>query len=447
MKNFILLLFFGVFQLGAQQTISPVLKECEKATDPVECSSEKWRAFENSVQATIEATTDFSMSDSLYIRFRVTKKGKVKVEESFALISKVTLMSVEGALKNKGVDLKPTNDSETYVWVWNIDIPDDFSAYESFYEVGSYPEMIECKSFNSVGRRGCSNYIIYKAEEELLDEGINEHARFKVFFKEGKAVALEAVKIPVSKTMADKVVLSVNQMMEKMATEGSRKRADDFYTYVDFEFKGDSLKRWEMRMSRLDYLKKIKSPEPFLREVLDVQRATFFKQREVGNRFLLGQLAEIDFDTKEHFRIGSFVYSLDSIRNYTFEEKDTAGIEDLDFAVVENKPLFKGCGAFKGDNDGAEKCFNRGMFMHVSKNFVFPETARRKGIQGKIYISFVIEKDGEIGTISILRGRHQLLDLECIRVISEIPKMDSPAIQRGKPVRMSFAMPINAKLQ
>lgn len=202
-----------------------------------------------------------------------------------------------------------------------------------------------------------------------------------------------------------------------------------------------------MRMDRLDYLKGIKNPEPFLREVLDIQSAVFSKQREVGNRFLLGQLAEIDFDAKEQFRVRSFVYRLDSIRNYIYEERDTLGKGELRFAVVENKPLFKGCGQYKENGKEAEKCFNQAISKHIGANFVFPETARKKGIQGKVYISFVVEKDGEVSSVSISRSAHQLLDLECIRVISEIPKMDSPAVQRGKPVRMSFSMPINAKLQ
>ncbi len=447
MKNLFFLFALSVFQLGAQEAISPIVKDCEKATDPKACSIEKWAEFEKSLQATLEASSGFAIADSLYLKFTVSDKGKVKIEESFAMISKVTLLSVEGVLKEKGVELKPTSGSETYVWVWNMVLPDNFSYYESFYEVRSYPEMIECKSFNSTGRRGCSDYILYKTKEELLDEGVNEHARFKVYFKEGQVVAIEAVQMPVSKTMADRVVLSANEMMVKMATESSRKRSDEFYAYMDFEFTGDSLKRWKMRMERLDYLKGIKSPTPFLKEVLDIQSAVFSKQKEVGNRFLMGQLAEIDFDTKEQFRMGSFVYSLDSIKNYKYEEGDTLGTEGLNFEIVEHKPLFKGCAEFKGDNESAEKCFNRGISTHVAKNFIFSETARRKGIQGKVYTSFVIEKDGEVSNVSIVRGVHQLLDLECIRVISEIPEMDSPAVQRGKPVRISFTMPINAKLQ
>ncbi len=447
MKNLFLLFVLGVFQLGAQQAAHPILKECETNADAKQCSSEKWIEFENELQATLEASSAYSIADSLYVKFRVSDKGRVKIEESFALVSELTLMTAEQALKEKGVQLTPTSKGEMYEWFWSFDIPDNFSSYKSFDSIDDYPEMIECKSFNSIGRRSCSDYILYKAKEEILDEGVNEHASFKVFFKEGKAVAIEAFDIPVSKTLADMVVISANQMMLKMATEGSRKRSDEFYTYIEIDFKGDSLKRWKKRMNRLDYLKSIKDPEPFLSEVLHIQSKVFYKQKDRGNRFLMGQLAEVEFDYKESFRVGPFVYSLDSIRNYKYVEKDTLDQEGNDVAMVEQKPLFKGCSEFMGDDEGAVKCFNQQVFKHVSKTFVFPETARKKGIQGKVYTSFIIEKDGQISNVSIVRGVHQLLDLECIRVISEIPEMDSPAMQRGKPVRMSFTMPINAKLQ
>ncbi|MDZ7848833.1 MAG: energy transducer TonB [Owenweeksia sp.] len=71
--------------------------------------------------------------------------------------------------------------------------------------------------------------------------------------------------------------------------------------------------------------------------------------------------------------------------------------------------------------------------------------ARQMGLEGKVYVSFVVEKDGSISNVEVLRGVDPLLDDEAIRVINKLPDM-TPAKQRGKPVRMSFTMPINAKL-
>ena len=72
--------------------------------------------------------------------------------------------------------------------------------------------------------------------------------------------------------------------------------------------------------------------------------------------------------------------------------------------------------------------------------------ARQMGIQGRVYINFVIEKDGSISNAQVIRGVDPLLDDEAVRVVNSLPKM-TPAKQRGKPVRMQFTLPINAKLQ
>jgi len=60
------------------------------------------------------------------------------------------------------------------------------------------------------------------------------------------------------------------------------------------------------------------------------------------------------------------------------------------------------------------------------------------GIQGKVYINFVIEKNGKVSNVTIARGVDKLIDDEAIRVIKLLPKF-IPAKQRGKPVRMQYA--------
>jgi protein TonB len=84
--------------------------------------------------------------------------------------------------------------------------------------------------------------------------------------------------------------------------------------------------------------------------------------------------------------------------------------------------------------------------IFVSRNFEFPEMAKEMGIQGRVYVNFVIEKNGSITNVEIVRGVDPLLDDEAVRVVKKLPKL-IPAKQRGKPVRMSFTLPINAKLQ
>jgi protein TonB len=72
--------------------------------------------------------------------------------------------------------------------------------------------------------------------------------------------------------------------------------------------------------------------------------------------------------------------------------------------------------------------------------------ARQMGIQGKVWVSFIIEKDGRITDVTVDRGVDKLLDEEAVRVVKLFPKM-TPAKVGGRAVRMRYSLPINARLQ
>ena len=81
----------------------------------------------------------------------------------------------------------------------------------------------------------------------------------------------------------------------------------------------------------------------------------------------------------------------------------------------------------------------------LTQNIIFPETARRAGIQGTVFVTFVIERDGSISNAEILRGIGGGADEEAIRVVSMMPRW-TPAKQRGRPTRVVFNMPIRFSL-
>ena len=82
----------------------------------------------------------------------------------------------------------------------------------------------------------------------------------------------------------------------------------------------------------------------------------------------------------------------------------------------------------------------------IGENVVYPEDAQKEGIEGRVYISFVVEKDGSITSVTVARSVHPLLDKEGIRVMSMMPKW-FPALLEGKPVRYMITYPITFKLQ
>lgn len=125
------------------------------------------------------------------------------------------------------------------------------------------------------------------------------------------------------------------------------------------------------------------------------------------------------------------------------EEEETE--EVMNFAVVERVPVFPGCEGAK-NNEQRKACFQSQLLQHVVANFKYPDQARELNLQGRIYVKFVVEKNGDVSNIEVLRGVDPMLDQEAIRCIKGLPRI-APAEQRGRPVRMSFVLPIYAKME
>lgn len=85
------------------------------------------------------------------------------------------------------------------------------------------------------------------------------------------------------------------------------------------------------------------------------------------------------------------------------------------------------------------------MFKFLSRNLLYPSEAMAENVQGKVYISFVVEKDGSLSNIRILRGKHPALDAEALRAVKTLPNF-IPAKQNGIPVRQEITLPINFRL-
>ena len=116
---------------------------------------------------------------------------------------------------------------------------------------------------------------------------------------------------------------------------------------------------------------------------------------------------------------------------------------DVPFAVIEDVPIFPGCE--KVSKSERRNCFQQQMNKHIRKNFRYPEIAQEMGIQGRVYVNFIISKDGSITNIR-MRGPDKNLEKEAQRIISKLPNM-TPGKQRGRAVRVPFSIPITFRLQ
>jgi periplasmic protein TonB len=101
---------------------------------------------------------------------------------------------------------------------------------------------------------------------------------------------------------------------------------------------------------------------------------------------------------------------------------------DEPFFFVEVKPTFRG-----GDIEKFREW--------VQKKAVYPQLAQDNGIQGKVILTFVVERDGSVTNVKVLKGVDKLLDDEAVKAIEASPKW-SPGLQRGKPVRVRFNLPL-----
>lgn len=86
------------------------------------------------------------------------------------------------------------------------------------------------------------------------------------------------------------------------------------------------------------------------------------------------------------------------------------------------------------------------MLQFIRDNQKYPTEAQNEGIQGRVLVQFVVDKDGSITDVEVFRGVHPLLDAEAIRVVKSMPKW-KPGMQKGKPVRMKYTLVQMFRLQ
>ena len=104
---------------------------------------------------------------------------------------------------------------------------------------------------------------------------------------------------------------------------------------------------------------------------------------------------------------------------------------DEPFIFVENQPAPVG---------GYEA-----FYKYIGKNTKYPDQARRIGVEGKVFVQFVVDKDGSITDVQVIKGIGSGCDEEAIRVVKSAPKW-TPGKQRGRPVKVRISVPITFKL-
>lgn len=141
-------------------------------------------------------------------------------------------------------------------------------------------------------------------------------------------------------------------------------------------------------------------------------------------------IVEDDVEIEDEFTIDVEATVNTEVREFTpvvvvQEEEEIA--EDVIFTVVEDQPSYPG---------GEEA-----RIRYLQDNLRYPQMAREAGIQGTVFVTFVVERDGSVTDVRVLRGIGGGCDEEAVRVVQNMPRWN-PGRQRGQPVRVQFNMPI-----
>ncbi len=110
---------------------------------------------------------------------------------------------------------------------------------------------------------------------------------------------------------------------------------------------------------------------------------------------------------------------------------DTPETHNDAFNVVEQMPEFPG---------GAVE-----MMKFLNENVKYPEAAEKTGTQGRVIVQFIVEADGSITNVKVVKNVSEEIDAEAVRVINAMPKW-KPGSQSGKPVRVKYTIPVTFRL-
>ena len=173
-------------------------------------------------------------------------------------------------------------------------------------------------------------------------------------------------------------------------------------------------------------------------EVLEEEMVEITKQEqkpqpvEVPKQTTQIQVVEDDVEVDD-VEINAEVDQNEVIEEYIAPEVEEEEVVEAEiFTIVEEMPEFPG---------GMQK-----LADYLAKNIKYPQMARESGIQGRVFVNFVVEPDGHVSNVNVMRSLGGGCDEEAMRVVKAMPKW-KPGKQRGKAVRVSYILPVNFKLQ
>ena len=214
---------------------------------------------------------------------------------------------------------------------------------------------------------------------------------------------------------------------------------------VTVELNADKQKSTGKKLVFLDEV--LEGPEPLIvidGKVATVEQLKALDQEEIDNITVLKKAKEPLEVYAKHFNADTsngilFINTKEYVKNGKKEVVDVA-VKKSDeesaepegaFDVVEQMPEFPGGAA--------------GMMKFIAENVKYPEEAYSKGIEGRVLVQFIIEKDGSVTNVKVIKKVNDALDAEAVRVVKAMPKW-KPGKQNGREVRVKYTIPVSFRL-
>lgn len=166
----------------------------------------------------------------------------------------------------------------------------------------------------------------------------------------------------------------------------------------------------------------------------DVMQEESEESEEDGREEKVTRTSDADTKTEKNADIPDFAVAAKSLEGHDKETGETrlAKPDDKVYDVVEQMPSFPGGPA--------------ALLQYLNNNIRYPKVAEANGIQGRVTVQFVVEKDGSISGVKTMKSAEPSLDHEAERIVRSMPKWN-PGKSNGSPVRVKYFVPVVFKLQ
>ncbi len=202
-------------------------------------------------------------------------------------------------------------------------------------------------------------------------------------------------------------------------------------------------------------LDKKKYYETIINQVFQVENITFtnnfFNQSLIKKRIVMLQKSKSKkigmLKYSVIIPVVMLLFSVFSTRAIAQEKESKKNQENfVSFAVIDQIPTFEGCENLT--NEDPKTCFNQKMNEHIKKYFTYPEQAIKKNIQGKVVITFIIDKEGLIKDVSAkgVDENSVVFEAEAKKIVSLLPKF-TPGKHESKKVNVQYSLPLTYRLQ